>query len=287
MKKRQIGIFILFYVTAVFFFLYSIYAGWYSHNYISGLVTKKQLTFKGNEFAILSYYMTNIGNYLFYALISFGIGVVLSVQKKILDIKPAVMESAILPEFPEEVDRGESLEGFSMVSHGEQKNNRQLPGVVQTWLVMNQVSLPQPNLKSVNLASICLNLFEEMDKPLQKFGYSLNINPKEAFSVSVLADENQLSFALCTLLYVLAMRKAKGAELLICADHNVLYLDGCELTEEEICSCEGPKTDISQLSDEDRALFFAVSYVYAAKGSIRAVIDKNWKGIAVELPEVE
>lgn len=286
MKKKQMGIFILFYVAAVFFLLYSIYAGWYSHNYISDLITKKQLTFKGNEFTILSYYMTNTGNYLFYALISFGMGGLLSLKKKMPDIRPAVMEPAILSELLEEGDRDGSMKEVSEVSFDESKNNCQFPGVIQTWLVMNQVPLLRPNLKSANLATICLNLFEEMDKPLQKAGYNLNVSPKEAFSVSVLADENQLSFALCTLLYVLAMRETKGTQLLICAEQKVLHLVGCELTEEEICFYTDRNTDTLQFSDERRALLFAVSYVYAVNGRIRMITNKSGKGIAVELPLV-
>lgn len=286
MKKKRMGVIILFYVAAVFFLLYSIYAGWYSHNYILDLITKKQFAFKGNEFIILSYYMTNMGSYLFYALISFGIGGILSLQKKMLDIKPAVMEPAILPELLEEADRNGSKREVSGGSFGESKNNRQLPGVIQTWLVMNQVPLQQPNLKSANLATICLNLFEEMERPLQKAGYNLKVSPKEAFSVSVLADENQLSFALCALLYVLAMRETKGTELLICEEQKVLHLVGCELTEEEICFYTDRNIDTLQFSDERRALLFAISYVYAVNGRIKMITNKSRKGIAVELPLV-
>lgn len=289
MKKRQIGIFILFYVAAVFFLLYGVYAGWCSYNYIFDLITKRQLTFKGNEFSILSYCMTNVGSYLFYALILFGVGDILSEQKKISDIKAAKKEAVILAKAPEEIekDEEESLEGFSMVISSEQKNDYQLPDMVQTWLVMNQKSLSQPDLKPVNLATICLNLFEEMDRPLQKAGYSLNVSPKKAFSVSVLVDENQLLFVLGTLLYVLALRKERGTELLIHTEQKVIHLMGCELTEEEICSYTDRNTDISQFSDEKRALFFAVSYVYSVNGGIKIVTIKSRKGIAVELPLVK
>lgn len=117
MKKRYAGIHILFYVLAVLFLLYSVYAGWFCLTYISVVIASGQIAFTGNEFTVLSYYMTNVGSYLFYAVSLFGIGYLIAIQQRKLARNlsdPILAETFESPSCIED-NAEEPLEGFSVV----------------------------------------------------------------------------------------------------------------------------------------------------------------------------
>lgn len=110
---------LLFYIASALVLIYALCAGWDCHKYVSALVSQKQLIIKGNEFAIISYYMTNSGNYLLSALILLGIGLLIS-EKTALPCMPTRNNiTSELPILPEETEtENEPLEGFAPVSEG-------------------------------------------------------------------------------------------------------------------------------------------------------------------------
>jgi hypothetical protein len=67
----------VFYVLAALLFLYSVWGCIYSTQQISDAMASGGLTFAGNEFSIVNFYMSNSVLYLLYALILFGIGLLL------------------------------------------------------------------------------------------------------------------------------------------------------------------------------------------------------------------
>lgn len=64
----------LLYVIAAALAAYAIWAFIFCHDYISELVANDQLTTSGNEFSIVSYYMTNCIQYILYAIAFFFFG---------------------------------------------------------------------------------------------------------------------------------------------------------------------------------------------------------------------
>ncbi|MBW6472071.1 MAG: hypothetical protein K0B14_03005 [Anaerolineaceae bacterium] len=65
------------YVIAGLLVVYSIWAAVYSANYISTMMQQGQLAFSGNEFEIISFYMSNIAQYVLFAITLFVLGRIL------------------------------------------------------------------------------------------------------------------------------------------------------------------------------------------------------------------
>ncbi|PKO04698.1 MAG: hypothetical protein CVU41_15975 [Chloroflexi bacterium HGW-Chloroflexi-3] len=62
------------YVIAGLLIVYSIWAASYSANYISTMMEQGQLVFSGNEFEIVSFYMSNVAQYVLFAITLFVLG---------------------------------------------------------------------------------------------------------------------------------------------------------------------------------------------------------------------
>ena len=84
-KKRVPVVSIVLFVFSLLFLAYTIWAAVYSFNYISDMVTQGQLVTAGVEFEIISFHMSNFGQYLTFSLLLFGIAwllMVVSPEKK-------------------------------------------------------------------------------------------------------------------------------------------------------------------------------------------------------------
>ena len=78
MDKKKLPILsIVLYVIAGLLAVYSIWAGVYSGKYISTMMEQGQLVFKGNEFEVVSFYMSNMAQYLLFAITLFVLGRIL------------------------------------------------------------------------------------------------------------------------------------------------------------------------------------------------------------------
>jgi hypothetical protein len=66
-KKKLPILSVVFYVLAAILALYATWALINCHEYIVKLVASKQLVISGNEYSIVSYYMTNCVQYVLYA----------------------------------------------------------------------------------------------------------------------------------------------------------------------------------------------------------------------------
>ena len=62
------------YILAGLLLVFSIWAIVYSANYISTMMAQGQLVFSGNEFEIVSFYMSNVAQYFVFAVILFVLG---------------------------------------------------------------------------------------------------------------------------------------------------------------------------------------------------------------------
>jgi hypothetical protein len=82
-KKKFPVVSVIFYVVAGILLAYSIWAASYSINYISTAVEQNQLVVEGLEFEIVSFYMTNVAQYVVFAILMFGIGWILQKIEKI------------------------------------------------------------------------------------------------------------------------------------------------------------------------------------------------------------
>ena len=78
-KKKVPVVSIVLFVFAVLFFGYTVWAAVYSFNYISDMVAQGQLDTVGIEFEIISFHMSNFGQYLTFSLLLFGLGWLLMV----------------------------------------------------------------------------------------------------------------------------------------------------------------------------------------------------------------
>lgn len=276
---------LLFYIAGALVLVYALCAGWDCHKYVSALISQKQLIIKGNEFAIVSYYMTNAGNYLLSALVLLGIGLLISEKTAAPCMSTRNDVTSELPILPEEAEtENEPLEGFAPVSEGVESSLHSLPTPVQEWLVLNKNVLVQPYPVQFSLATICLNLFEEMDIPLHHAGYELNVEPKEAFSVDVFVDNRQLHFALCSLLYALAVRCPLNTNFLISAKETSLLILGCPMLEIDWLNDLSSIQTASPQNDLEHGLFLSLRYLHAINAQISPVEDMERQGLVIELP---
>jgi uncharacterized membrane protein len=75
MDKKKLPILsTVLYVIAGLLVVYSIWAAVYSANYISTMMKQGQLVFSGNEFEIVSFYMSNVAQYVVFAITLFVLG---------------------------------------------------------------------------------------------------------------------------------------------------------------------------------------------------------------------
>lgn len=75
MEKNKLPILsTVLYVIAGLLVVYSIWAASYSANYISTMMQQGQLVFSGNEFEIVSFYMSNVAQYVLFAITLFVLG---------------------------------------------------------------------------------------------------------------------------------------------------------------------------------------------------------------------
>lgn len=74
-KKYLSSIFSIFlFIFSALLAIYSIWAFIYSHSYISEAISSGQLTFSGNEFDVVSFYMSNCVHYIIFAILLFYFG---------------------------------------------------------------------------------------------------------------------------------------------------------------------------------------------------------------------
>jgi hypothetical protein len=75
MQKKKLPILsTVLYVIAGLLVAYSIWSVTYSVNYISTMIAQGQLVFSGNEFEIVSFYMSNTAQYVLFAIVLFVLG---------------------------------------------------------------------------------------------------------------------------------------------------------------------------------------------------------------------
>jgi hypothetical protein len=75
MQKKKLPILsTVLYVIAGLLVAYSIWSVTYSVNYISTMMAQGQLVFSGNEFEIVSFYMSNTAQYVLFAIVLFVLG---------------------------------------------------------------------------------------------------------------------------------------------------------------------------------------------------------------------
>ncbi len=74
MKYKAPVLSIVLYILAAILLIYTVWAAVYSIGFISDLIQQNQLIMQGNEFDIVSFFMTGVVQYLIYTAILFALG---------------------------------------------------------------------------------------------------------------------------------------------------------------------------------------------------------------------
>ncbi len=75
MNKKKIPVVsLIFYILAVITLAYGVWAIVYSAGIVKQAVSLNQLVVAGNEFEVVSFYMSNVAQYVLFALVLFGLG---------------------------------------------------------------------------------------------------------------------------------------------------------------------------------------------------------------------
>jgi len=78
MQKKKLPVLsIVLFVIAGLLILYSIWAAVFTADIIKTAIAMNQLVFDGNEFEVVSFYMTNIAQYALFAVVLFALGWIL------------------------------------------------------------------------------------------------------------------------------------------------------------------------------------------------------------------
>ncbi|SNS93362.1 hypothetical protein SAMN05446037_102833 [Anaerovirgula multivorans] len=70
----------ILYILAGLLALYTLWAAFYSFDYISKMIAQNQLVIRGNEFEIVNFHMSNFAQYLLFAVILFTLGRILQMN---------------------------------------------------------------------------------------------------------------------------------------------------------------------------------------------------------------
>lgn len=84
-KKKTPVVSIVLYVLAGILLIYSVWATTYSANIISTAVAQNQLVPQGNEFEIVSFYMTNIAQYFLFAVVLASLGWIIQTMPEVIE----------------------------------------------------------------------------------------------------------------------------------------------------------------------------------------------------------
>ncbi len=109
-KKIPVISIVLYGITGVLV-LYTIWALNHSVRYISQMVDMGQLTFKGNEYDIINFYMSGSAQYALFAIVLFTLGWILQKNSFTGAVKPE-SESKEALSSDESENNGEIEEGF-------------------------------------------------------------------------------------------------------------------------------------------------------------------------------
>jgi len=91
-KKKTPVVSIVLYVLAGILLIYSVWATTYSANIISTAVAQNQLVPQGNEFEIVSFYMTNIAQYFLFAVVLAALGWIIQTMPEEVEYEYEEME---------------------------------------------------------------------------------------------------------------------------------------------------------------------------------------------------
>jgi len=91
-KEKTPVLSIVLYVIAGILLIYSVWATTYSANIISTAVAQNQLVPQGNEFEIVSFYMTNIAQYVLFAIVLASLGWIIQTMPEAVEYEYEEME---------------------------------------------------------------------------------------------------------------------------------------------------------------------------------------------------
>lgn len=108
MNKKSISIVsIVLYVFAGLLLVYTVWAAVYSFNYISSMVAQNQVVIEGIEFEIVSFHMSNFGQYFVFAVLLFASGWIVQMVSTDSAGIPDNRNQMVSPEEISDADAGE------------------------------------------------------------------------------------------------------------------------------------------------------------------------------------
>lgn len=106
-NKKVPVVSIVLYVLAGLLLIYSVWSAVYSSKILSDAIAMGQLVFKGSEFEVVSFFMSNLALYLLFAVVLFALGWILqiitpvSLEEADSEIEIITVEETMVDEFDE------------------------------------------------------------------------------------------------------------------------------------------------------------------------------------------
>ncbi len=131
-----------------------------------------------------------------------------------------------------------------------------------------------------NLATVCLDVYEDLFHAFRKEGYMLRVDPGNAFDVSVVIDRRQVHRALCLLFYGIACHCEKGTEFLISSRDKMVTLEGMTRSDSDMFRPLEQEKLPEAFTRKDN-MEKAVKYIWETGGQVKVLNDREKIGIGV------
>lgn len=260
--------------------IYSCCALIYCSKYISKLVEQSQLNIKDNLFLVVNYYMNNGLIYFVYGVILVSIAMVLyrmfrterdydrlakiSVESGVARIKgneKDLIEKEELKDALEDV-----IEGFEIVE------KKSVP------LEQNIVERGNPyehdlTIKSFNMTTMVLEIYETMELCLKKKDIKLLVDPNSSFNVNVMVDSEMGIRAVSDILWWSADFLEKHSEISMVTEKNRIDLK-FPLNHDLLGNFQQNLRKYQQ-GDKDFVLYDAMNFIYNIRGELKFDIEKQ------------
>ena len=134
------------------------------------------------------------------------------------------------------------------------------------------------HFEELNLATICISMYEQLEKPLSSVGYSLSVKPDEGFESNVFADRRIQQVLPALLMNLLQEAPPPGTVFMIKPDRTRISICACDiiLTEQKIIYLQSVAKAV-ELSNNprDESLVIANQFISLCKADLNIINDSE------------
>lgn len=134
------------------------------------------------------------------------------------------------------------------------------------------------HFEELNLATICISMYEQLEKPLSSVGYSLSVKPDEGFESNVLADRRIQQVLPALLMNLLQEAPPPGTVFMIKSDRTRISICACDaiLPEQKIIYLQSVAKAV-ELSNNPRedSLVIANQFISLCKADLDIINDSE------------